>query len=336
MARRLNTVNRIKKRSIMKTIKQFFAVALITALFTSCYTEAIVEVDPYIEVDNGPTLNQVLNQYEIWYVDIDASSGNLVVPFLQKAFTVSFRNGNIFANNNLSGLGQNGGGFGIDVGAYDTFGYELDAYHDLDGDYSFDVRVLSSNEIELYHPSTGARYLLVGYQRSTFDYDLVFYNNIHYFLQEFEAWEKIYTSQEGEVNPFDYENFLQFLPAGQSGNFRSSEDGNGTPIDNIYWDYDGIYDVDDVPGDFYLKTLTLDYNFPDNEFFDLTVIDDQTIELYQVATGTTYQFRGKGYIQFRTAEDGKSKTAPKLRKKTADIKKEIEALKAKKAKTLKK
>ncbi|AWH73684.1 nicotinic acid mononucleotide adenyltransferase [Dokdonia sp. Dokd-P16] len=320
----------------MKTIKKLFAVALIAALFTSCYTEEIVVVDPYVEVDNGPSLNQVLSQYEIFYVDIDASSGNLTVPFLQKAFTVSFRNGTIFANNNLSGLGQNGGGFGIDVGAYDTFGYELDAYHDLDGDYSFDVRVLSGNEIELFHPSTGAVYILVGYQRSTFDYDLVFYNNIHYFLQEFEAWEKIYTSEEGEINPFDNENFLQFLPAGQSGNFRSSEDGNGTSVNNIFWDYDGIYDVNDVPGDFYLKTLTLDYNFPDNEFFDLTVIDDETIELFQVNTGTTYQFRGRGYIQFRTATDGKSKNAPKLRKKTADIKAEIKALTEKKAAALKK
>ena len=320
----------------MKTIKKLFAVALMAALFTSCSTEAIVEVDPFIVVNNGPTLNQILSQHEIWYVDIDASSGNLAIPFLQKAFTVSFRNGSIFANNNLSGLGQNGNGFGINVGAYDAFAFELDAFHDLDGDYSFEVRRLSANEIELFHAPTGATYILIGYQRNTFDYDLVFYNNIHYFLQEFEAWEKIYTSQDGAINPFDNENFLQFLPAGNSGNFRSSEDGNGTSINNIFWDYDGIYDVNDVPGDFYLKTLTLDYNFPDNEFFDLTVIDDETIELYQVNTGTTYQFRGRGYIQFRTTEDGKSKNEPKLRKKTADIKAEIKALTAKKVAALKK
>lgn len=321
----------------MKTIKQFLLVALFAALCTSCYTETIIAPDPIVVVDNGPSLNQVLSQYELWYVDIDASSGSLVVPFLQKAFTVSFINGTIFANNNLSGLGQNGRGFGIDVGAYNTFGFGLDVLHDLDGDYSFDVTVLSSNEIALHHPSTGASYLLVGYQRNNFDYDLVFYNNIHYFLQEYEAWEKIYTSTEGVINPFDNENFLQFLPAGNSGNFRSSEDGNGTPINNIFWDYDGIYDVDNVPGDFYLKTLTLDYNFPDNELFDLTVIDDQTIELFQVATGTTYQFRGKGYIQFRTFAEGKSQNGAKLRKKTITIKEEINDLKAKKkAKALKK
>jgi hypothetical protein len=147
------------------------------------------------------------------------------------------------------------------------------------------------------------------------------------------AWEKIATSDEGDINPFDNENFLQFLPAGLSGNFRSSEDVNGTPIDNILWDYDGIYDIDDVPGEFYLKTLTLDYNFPDNEFFELTVIDDNTIELFQVSTGTTYLFRGKGYIQYRTSQDGKS-VMPKLREKTSVTKAKIKALKAKKLKAL--
>lgn len=316
----------------MKTMKLLTVVALVATFFTSCYTEVIVQDDiAGGNVTPAFVLDDVLNDYEIWYVDIDRSSGNTVIPFLQKAFTISFRNGNIFANNNLSGIGNNGGGFGIDVGVYDTFpNLELDVAHDLDGNYSFDVHTLSGNEIELFHPTTGARYVLVGYQRSTFDYDLVFYNNIHYFLQEFEAWEKIYTSDAGDVNPFDYENFLQFLPAGQNGNFRSSEDTNGTPIDTIFWDYDGIYDVDDVPGDFYLKTLTLDYNFPDNEFFELTVLNDNTIALYQVSTGTTYRFRGKGYIQYRTVQGSKGETTPKLRKKTADIKKEIEALKAKK------
>ena len=318
----------------MKTIKHLSLFALVVMLFTSCYTDVIIE-DDYVDVP-AITLNEVLTDYEVWYVDIDRSTGSTIVPFIQKAFTLSFRGGNIFANNNLSGLGQNGGGFGLDVGFYDTFSYELDVSHDLDGTYSFDVSVLSGNEIELYHPATRSTYILVGYQRSNFDYDRVFYDNIHYFLQEFEAWEKIYTSDDGDVNPFDSENFLQFLPAGNSGNFRSSEDQNGTSIDNVYWDYDGIYDVENVNGDFYKKTLTLDYNFPDNEFFELLVIDDETIELYQINTGTTYQFRGKGYIQFRTAEGSKTAALPKYRKKTEDIKNEIKALKAQKLKAFNK
>ncbi len=318
----------------MKTIKLLSTFALVAILFTSCYTEVVIEDDIVVDTTPVITLNDVLTDYEIWYVDINRSSGPVVIPFLQKAFTVSFRNGNIYANNNLSGIGSNGGGFGIDVGYYDTVNFELDAFHDLDGSYSFDVRQLSGNEIELYEPSTGSRYVLEGYQRSTFDYDLVFYENIHYFLQEFEAWEKIYTSEEGNVNLFDNENFLQFLPAGQSGNFRSSEDTNGTAIDNIFWDYDGIYDVDNVSGNLYQKTLTLDYNFPDNEFFELIVIDDETIELYQVSSGTTYQFRGKGYLEFRNSEEDKNKSTPKYRSKTEDIKKDIQALKTKKLQKL--
>ena len=297
----------------MKTLKNLTLVVVIASLFTSCYTEVIVE-DDVIDVP-VITLNEVLTDYELWYVDINRSTGNTIVPFVQKAFTLSFRNGNVFANNNLSGIGQNGGGFGIDIGFYDTFNYELDVSHDIDGNYSFDVRTLSANEIELYHPPTRSSYILVGYQRSTFDYDLVFYDNIHYFLQEFVAWEKIATSDEGDINPFDNENFLQFLPAGLSGNFRSSEDVNGTPIDNIFWDYDGIYDIDDVPGEFYLKTLTLDYDSFDNEFFELSVIDDGTIELYHASSETIYEFKGRGYIQYLKSTSTKDKSTANKEKK---------------------
>jgi len=139
----------------MKTITNLLAVALVVILFTSCYTEVIVD-DDFVEVNPGPSLNQVLNQYELWYIDIDRSSGNAVVPFLQKAFTISFRNGTLFANNNLSGIGDIGGGFGIDVAGYSTFNnFELDVAHDIDGSYSFDVRRLSKS-LEL-----GKRYIQV-------------------------------------------------------------------------------------------------------------------------------------------------------------------------------
>ena len=312
----------------MKTTKLLTAIVLIASMLSSCYTEVIIQDESANgNVTPAYVLDNILNDYELWYVDIDQSSGNTVVPFIQKAFTLSFKNGNIFANNNLSGIGNNGAGVGISIGAYDTFSnLKLNVIHDLDGSYNLEARRLSGNEIELYHPATGARYVLVGYQRDTFNYDLVFYNNIHYFLQEFKAWEKIYTSTAGSINAFDYENFLQFLPAGGNGNFRSSEDRNGTAVNNLFWDYNGIYDVGNVSGNPFLKTLTLDYNFPDNEFFELTVINENTIALYQVSSGTTYRFRGKGYIQFKTAEEN---TAT-LRKKTATIVEEIEQLKAKK------
>ena len=317
----------------MKTMKLFTVITLLVSLFTSCYTELIIQDNT---TNAGPVpafvVDDLINDYEIWYVDINRSSVNTVIPFFQQAFTVSFRNGNIFANNNLSGIGSQGDGFGTSVGYYDTYqNFELDVTHDIDGFYSLDVRTLSHNEIELYHPDTGARYVLVGYERSTFDYDLLFYDNIHYFLQEFIAWEKIYTSTTGTINAFDYENFLQFLPVGVEGNFRSSEDRNGSAINNLFWNYNGIYDIENVSGDFYRKTLTLDYNFPDNEFFQLTVINKNTIELYHLSSGTTYRFRGKGFIQFKNAKESKEKVTPKFRKKTTAIKKEIESLKAKKA-----
>ena len=54
-----------------------------------------------------------------------------------------------------------------------------------------------------------------------FDYDFVFYDNIHYFLQEYEAWEKTFTSEIGAINEFDNENYLQFL-AGGNDLLRSS------------------------------------------------------------------------------------------------------------------
>ena len=47
------------------------------------------------------SLNQLLNSYELWYVDINQTRGLGEVPFLQIAFTVSFIDGEIFANNNL-------------------------------------------------------------------------------------------------------------------------------------------------------------------------------------------------------------------------------------------
>jgi len=63
-------------------------------------------------------------------------------------------------------------------------------------------------------PYNDTSYFLDGYQRSSFNYDYVFYDNIHYFLQEYEAWEKIYTSNTGALNEFDNENYLQFLSGG--------------------------------------------------------------------------------------------------------------------------
>ncbi|WP_040279739.1 hypothetical protein [Psychroserpens damuponensis] len=305
----------------MKTIKLLLGFALTATLFTSCYTDEVI-VNDYNN-NQGISLNQLLGSYELWYVDLNQTLGNGETPFLNIAFTLSFRNGVVYANNNLVGFGNQGNGFGIDVGVYDTYDMILDINHDIDGYESFDVYQIDNNTIELYNPFNDTSYFLHGYQRNTFDYDYVFYDNIHYFLQEYEAWEKTYTSQFGAINEFDNENYLQFLAGGNDSEFRSSQDSNIGNPNNIYWDYTGIYGVGDVSGNMYLKTLTLDYDFFNNEYFELSVINDQRIELFHPSSQTVYEFTGRGYIQFlrETDTSGKridgSKQLKKRKQKTA-------------------
>ena len=303
---------------IMKTLKLLLVFTLSITLFTSCYTEVIV--DDYIVDEPSISLNQLLGSYELWYVDINQTIGYGTTPFLQKAFTVSFRNGTMFANNNLVGIGSTGNGFGIAVADYNAYDMILDVYHDIDGFETFDVYQINSNTIELYNPNNDTSYFLKGYQRSIFDYDFVFYDNIHYFLQEYQAWEKTYTSAYGAINEFDNENFLQFIAGGNDSEFRSSQDLPGTSISNIFWDYTGLYGVGNISNNNYLKTLTLDYDYFNNEYFELSVINDGKIELYHPASQTEYEFVGRGYIQYLKASDIKNKTTSteKLRKERKD------------------
>ena len=282
---------------------------------TSCYTEVVVD-----DTSQPPaiTVNQLLNSYELWYVDINATKGYGETPFLQKAFTISFVNGVLYANNNIVGIGDTGNGYGIDVGTYNAYDMILDVDHDIDGFSTFDVYQIDNNTIELYNPNNDTSYFLNGYQRNNFDYDYVFYDNIHYFLQEYDAWEKVYTSDYGALNEFDNENYLRFLAGGNDDTFQSSQDAPGTSVGYLFWDYTGVYGVGDVPDDFYVKTLTLDYDFFNNEYFELTVIDDSTIDLYHPNSGTTYEFVGRGYIQYlKTANikgDSTTTDSGKLRK----------------------
>jgi hypothetical protein len=296
----------------MKTMKHLLVFSFIALFFTSCYTETVIVEDTNTTTPPPTiTLAQLLGSYDLWYVDINQTSGNGYIPFLQKAFTVSFVNGTLHANNNLVGIGDQGYGYGIDVGYYNTGNFVLDITHDLDGFNRFEVTQLSNKRIELYNASRNLSYVLIGYQRNTFDYNALFYDNIHYFLQEYITWERTYTSQEGAINEFDNENFVAFLPGGGDGNFLSSQDAHGVDINNIYWDYTGVYNIDDVPGTQYLKYLTLDYDFLGNEYFELSVINDSYIALYHPSSGTTYEFTGRGYIQYKTAGDGKLRISKK-------------------------
>ena len=287
----------------MKRIKLLSGFALIALLFTSCYTEVIIDDEPTISI------NQLLNAHELWYVDINETIGYGETPFLQIAFTLSFRNGTLYANNNLVGIGSQGGGFGIPVGNYDAYEMILDVNHDIDGYQTFDVYQTDGNTIELYNPNNDTSYFLHGYQRNNFDYDFVFFDNIHYFLQEYEAWEKTYTSEVGALNEFDNENYLQFLSGGNDSTFRSSQDLDISNVNDLIWDYTGVYGIQDIANDDYLKTLTLDYDFFDNEYFELDVINDGLIELYHPTSGTLYEFEGQGYIQFMRNAQGKMDTS---------------------------
>jgi hypothetical protein len=287
----------------MRTLKLLFVFALSATLFTSCY------VEEQNLIDNGQpiSLNQLLNSYDLWYVDINSTQGFGETPFMQIAFTLTFDNGRLYANNNLVGFGNQGNGYGVQIGTYDAYDMVLDVNHVIDGFDSFDVYQIDSNTIELYNPFNDTSYFLDGYQRATFDYDFIFYDNIHYFLQEYDAWEKVYTSDFGALNEFDEENYLQFLSGGNDSTFRSSQDVNANTTNNIFWDYTGVYGVGDVTGNTFLKTLTLDYDFFDNESFELTVINDGTIELFHASSGTVYEFEGRGYIAYLRSSDTQGK-----------------------------
>ncbi len=298
----------------MKNIKLLFGFLFITLFATSCYTEVMIG-DDYID---EPVLyvNQVINSSELWYVDINATIGNGEVPFLQRAFTISFDDfGTMYANNNIVGLGKTGYGYGISVATYAGNNGILEINHDVYGYWELEVYVTNNSTIELYHRNSDTSYFLRGYQISNFDYDMLFYDNIQYFLQEYTAWEKVYTSQEGVLNDFDSENFIQFLASDDRDFFRSSVDQTGTSISNLQWNFQGNYQVYDVTNDSSLKTITLSYDFFGDDYFELYVLNDSRIELYHPSSGTTYEFKGKGYIQYLKSE---SNTTDKKRVKTSN------------------
>lgn len=274
----------------MKSIKLLLVIILSGALFSSCS----VIIDDTL--DNTITLDELMSSYDLWYVDIHRTTGNEDVPFVSMAFTMSFINGNMYANNNIVDIGLTGNGLGILVGRYNTYGGFLETFHDLDGRHNFEVVQVSLNEIRIYDTLQNVSYLLVGYQRNNFDYDMLFYDNIEYFLQEYNAWEQTAISTTGEPNPFDDEHYLQFTPENNK-TFFSSLDPLGLSIDQLLWDFTGNYEVYDVVGYRELKILTLNYDVGYIEEFELSVINDQRIQLFHISSETTYEFSGRGFIQ---------------------------------------
>ncbi len=279
----------------MKRIKLFFTYICILVFFTSCYTEVIEDTiveQPQLSVNN------LLEAYDLWYVDINQTKGFGETLFLQQAFTLSFIDGTIYANNNLVGIGEQGDGFGVSIANYEAYNMVLDVNHVLDGFSSFDIYTINSNTIELYNPATDTSYFLIGHQRATFDYNSLFYDNITYFLQEYDAWEKTYTSRLGAINEFDNENYLAFLETNNDSQFLSAQATNVTHVNTITWNFTGVYNIQDVAGTNTVKSLTLNYDFFDNDFFELSVINESNIALYHVKSRTTYEFQGVNYIPF--------------------------------------
>ncbi|MEO9502502.1 hypothetical protein [Nonlabens ulvanivorans] len=286
----------------MRTFYKILGSLLIAVTIASCETEVVIGNG----FDNRPTLNEILSNQELWYVDLNDTQGNPDIPFMTKAFTMSFDFGTLYANNNLVGVGSAGAGLGLDVGSYQILNNQVSILHDIDGLHDFTVVVLNYNRIKMIDMHRGTVYYLDGYNRNNFNYDQLFYDNIQYFLQEYRAWEKVYTSNVGVLNDFDEENYLQFTPGFNGDEFKSSTDVNGLNYSSLFWDYTGEYWVEDETPGSINKHLTMDYDFIGNDYFDLYVINDNTIELYHSASGTTYEFKGRGYIQLKNTT-GKSR-----------------------------
>jgi hypothetical protein len=292
----------------MKTIKLLF-VGIITGMFFTACTVVYDDLDN--DLSDEIYLESVVSEYDLWYIDYHRTTGVGDIPFLSRAFTITFRNGILYANNNIVDIGRTGNGLGISVGTYDTYQGILGTNHDIDGFHDFEVTQLSVNEIRLYNYRENVSYYLIGYQKNNFDYDKLFYENIEYFLQEFKAWEKIATAG-GTPNAFDAENYLQFTPENTT-TFYSSQDAIGIDITGIDWSYVGSYEVFDVRGYEDLKIVTLTYDEGDVEEFELSVLNDETISLYHINSETTYEFFGRGFIQYLKGGKASESSIPSVR-----------------------
>ncbi len=280
----------------MKTIKLLFVLVSSVLLFSSCY------VDEHHHYVNDVDAEYVVTNYDIWYVDYERTTGYGEVPFVSKAFTFSFRNGRMYANNNIVGLGFTGpDGIGVQTGTYETYDNMITLHDSDEGSYEFEVIVDNAHSIRLYNAYEDVTYFLEGYSIGSFDFDQVFYDNLEYFLQEYEVWAKTYVSAEGELNDFDYENYLAFTPENVT-TFYSSVDEIDTPLDELYWDFEGDYEVLNINGYDDIKELRLYYSGGFIEAFELSIIDDANISLYHYDSGTTYEFSGIGFIQYKSQD----------------------------------
>ncbi len=265
--------------------------------------------------DPGIGLTDLLQSYDLWYVDIDQTTGPGNVNFVSKAFTLSFMpDYEVFANNNIAGLGQTGNGYGISIGTYRIYDRDgiLSITDDIAGTYDFEVEQIDNYSIRLTNRAANVSYLLTGYQKNEFDYDGVFYDNITYFLQEYEAWTKTDADIVSPSAPFVFENHLRFYVSGNTNVFESSESRPNIPTGQIYWDYSGAYEVLNTSQE-NRKELLLYYDVNnEQETFILKILDDQNIQLHNMQTDNIYWLTGHGYIQYRPASKRLKKSSKKV------------------------
>ncbi|MDO4782177.1 MAG: nicotinic acid mononucleotide adenyltransferase [Capnocytophaga felis] len=239
------------------------------------------------------TLHEFLHSYDLWYVNVDATRGNDRIPFLQKAFTITFDGNTLLANNNLVGIGSIGRGYGRVIGDFFTSNTHLTFHHDRDGSYRFKVVQVSQNQIDLYDIDSNSVYRLEGHYKRNFNYDKLFFENMCYFLQEYNFWEKTYTSREGAANPFDNENFIRFYSLNGDYFFETREHPNHTtPL------FRGLYSIENVRNANDVKILNLNYR-DETESFEVRILNDREIELYHLNSRTTYRFRGVQNIIYK-------------------------------------
>ncbi len=308
----------------MKTIIRLSLIAIITLVgFTSCRENDYIENDGY--TPPVEPIQPVLESYDLWYVDYHRTiiENNKEIRFVSLAFTLSFVNGTLYANNNIVDIGITGNGFGIPVGNYSTDLDYIDINHDIDGYYELQARILADDEIEIYDPINRVTYFLIGYQINEFDYNKLFYDNIEYFLQEYHDWEKTGRSDEQIAVPFDEENYLRF-PIENLNRFNSSKDIIPTAINRVFWDFRGdfeIYDLVDNRGRQILdeKDLTLFYDNGDTEDFNLTVVNDGTISLLNYDSGIRYEFSGRAFIELKREEKSNQKDQKSLEGRKREI-----------------
>jgi hypothetical protein len=300
----------------MKSLKLLFIFSIIGVLFSACNTASENDFR-----GNEISLEEVVSGYDLWYVDYHRTIGNREIPFVSNAFTLSFLNGILYANNNIVDVGFTGNGLGIDVGTYDAFSGVLETRHVIDGRHDFEVTLSSSNELRLHSYRQNVTYFLIGYQINTFDYDKLFYENIEYFLQEYDAWEKTVFAG-GVANPFDEENYLQFVPQDIT-TFYSSKDDFGMQVADIEWKYVGGYEVFDVVGFEDLKIITLNYDGGVIEEFELSVVNDGKIRLFNLNSETTYDFEGRGFIPYLKGEKTAKASANNTDRKRTKVKRAI-------------